>query len=1179
MSHLTKSPKRVIGLYGCPGIQAPLAALFASHAGELENQVTFQLLDSDQALTCFRKEPHQYAVYRPDGILKTSWFAKHQERVCSCILVLFDWSVYIDRLGLETALAMKLDKVRNLTKARSPRLLLVLLSLPSVLQVVADRGGKLELVGDGVGLDICPMPFAEQVGLMRKRLDLDSRYIIILQGCSQLDLVEVATRTMRIAGDCSTAYILDAARHLKQHKGEVNKAAQPYLCARHRFKEGWYHEMLRDASQALKHYRQAYEHVQAITTAMYPPEEVRAVGEFIHDRIVTILLWWERDIRGALESFSSHIRWFATVVFDASRFAAAAGQAPWVKVLQATDSLLLNASLASQYERMADSLSSLNGAVAWTTMMSPGHFYHLAAEMLRKHMKHHKRLEQMFQQVSGTYAAANLRPQFYDSGFIGKSPPVALKDDTGADVELERKDMIFTFLRIYNEQEGAGYEDLLLNFLNKCLESYHLLYAPRLMARICFEIAEALAARREWAKARRQIADKMLDTMKEQWFGLGGRMLLLSMLCSAKLDEREAWLRLALQAISSPVAKLELRLQWLAAVLAYVMGKEVPQSPALPLPPLTWDAGEEVILPDDHPFLTVKAQFSEAVAREHAPVLFRLFLATQCPDVVPVLRVNISFNDPTQNLSKTWEGSAIDLRPGEPLILEFPMTAEDPTLLRCTEVALELVPLEDASAGLRLRWCCTVDAVMERRLEDDGAKYNYRHDVGFQDFLHRPLIRFVELQPKLTLEVVHAAPALLGEDFSFSLRVNANEDAVQGGHVTLPHIPGLLFWRDGEPAPPAEAPNGAPTFPFGPIAAGAVLELPLHLRASRAGTFGLSLEVTYASELSPSLSVGHSLQLEAVHPFDVQVSFTDTLMWKKPKDAKGPAVSTPYRLPGRTAAFVERTNTYGGSSGPSSPLQPLSPLTDAGSNTHLPSSIRISPLGTEPGSDAYGSPTSHTFRKDQPVEVLVRLIATTPFPIVIRRVQLVPNVHDQVSILQESSIPEDEGEELSPAEELEQAFCLLCSAASSLVTCGHLTVSAHRAGSPAPLHFTFPLPQISVAAAPLVVGVECNTVAAMGEVLRFKLLVLNTTHHMQAVTVRVSDSRSFFWAGRASFMADIRPGQEAEFPYNLIPIQTGTVFLPPIDLQDQLAGVPLLLPAEKLSVFVYPKNHPSTPMA
>lgn len=51
--------------------------------------------------------------------------------------------------------------------------------------------------------------------------------------------------------------------------------------------------------------------------------------------------------------------------------------------------------------------------------------------------------------------------------------------------------------------------------------------------------------------------------------------------------------------------------------------------------------------------------------------------------------------------------------------------------------------------------------------------------------------------------------------------------------------------------------------------------------------------------------------------------------------------------------------------------------------------------------------------------------------------------------------------------------------ASSLLGCGHLAVAAHRVGSDAPLTLTLPLPQLSVAAVPLVAAVECNTVAAL----------------------------------------------------------------------------------------------------
>ena len=97
MLYSHKTPKKVLGLYGSPTIQAAIAVLLNNNSCEPENQYTMQLVETEYMPSLPRKEPHQYQNYKPDGILKWSWFGKHQERIFSCIIILFDWSPFNDR--------------------------------------------------------------------------------------------------------------------------------------------------------------------------------------------------------------------------------------------------------------------------------------------------------------------------------------------------------------------------------------------------------------------------------------------------------------------------------------------------------------------------------------------------------------------------------------------------------------------------------------------------------------------------------------------------------------------------------------------------------------------------------------------------------------------------------------------------------------------------------------------------------------------------------------------------------------------------------------------------------------------------------------------------------------------------------------------------------------------------
>ena len=169
-------------------------------------------------------------------------------------------------------------------------------------------------------------------------------------------------------------------------------------------------------------------------------------------------------------------------------------------------------------------------------------------------------------------------------------------------------------------------------------------------------------------------------------------------------------------------------------------------------------------------------------------------------------------------------------------------------------------------------------------------------------------------------------------------------------------------------------------------------------------------------------------------------------------------------------------------------------------------------------------------------------------------------------------------EVLEEGEELDQTFAICGSMVGAQVTVGVLTARVSRAGSDEVLEFSFPVPPIPIVECPLRLSVHCNTVAYFGEALHFRVRLRNTTRRMQSVSVQASDSRSFFTAGRTACELDILPGQRVEVPYTLIPIQTGAVQLPPLEILSAASAAPILSAASRLSVFVYPKN-PSAPCA
>ena len=89
--------------------------------------------------------------------------------------------VSIHRNNFESAFTLAVEHVRSATKSRNPKILVVLVSQKSVSKLMAERNGRLEFGFHSAGLEACPPQFVEAAVVLRRRLELDSKQILLLQ--------------------------------------------------------------------------------------------------------------------------------------------------------------------------------------------------------------------------------------------------------------------------------------------------------------------------------------------------------------------------------------------------------------------------------------------------------------------------------------------------------------------------------------------------------------------------------------------------------------------------------------------------------------------------------------------------------------------------------------------------------------------------------------------------------------------------------------------------------------------------------------------------------------------------------------------------------------------------------------------------------------------------------------
>ena len=97
------------------------------------------------------------------------------------------------------------------------------------------------------------------------------------------------------------------------------------------------------------------------------------------------------------------------------------------------------------------------------------------------------------------------------------------------------------------------------------------------------------------------------------------------------------------------------------------------------------------------------------------------------------------------------------------------------------------------------------------------------------------------------------------------------------------------------------------------------------------------------------------------------------------------------------------------------------------------------------------------------------------------------------------------------------------------------------------------------------------TEAQLGELISMELVVTNHTKEMRALRLNFSENESFLFSGHKLFHFRLPPTFEHKLSFNLVPIQTGAVYLPMPRLHCVTTGTEVVDPAAKHRVFVRPR--------
>jgi hypothetical protein len=187
----------------------------------------------------------------PRGILRTNWLYKHTHSLPSVVVLVFaadggaSGSSTISEPSwqrVESHIAEEVDRVRKIVTGTRD-----LVGRQSKIVVVIVHRSE-------------PVFFDEKLKQLQKKVDLDSKQILLLpRGPAEL-FTSTCRRVEAVITDQAFHYLKDVARRIKRvyHKGHVSKSSQLALYIRHNFKLGFYAEVRHDFAAAFKYFSLAF---------------------------------------------------------------------------------------------------------------------------------------------------------------------------------------------------------------------------------------------------------------------------------------------------------------------------------------------------------------------------------------------------------------------------------------------------------------------------------------------------------------------------------------------------------------------------------------------------------------------------------------------------------------------------------------------------------------------------------------------------------------------------------------------------------------------------------------------------------------------------------------------------------------------------------------------------------
>uniref|UniRef100_A0A6U0JL80 Trafficking protein particle complex subunit 11 domain-containing protein n=1 Tax=Percolomonas cosmopolitus TaxID=63605 RepID=A0A6U0JL80_9EUKA len=998
------------------------------------------------------------------------------------------------------------------------------------------------------------------------RNEAEPRYIFMLNplatGSDRLNSLSIS----RSVYDAAVLFYKDAIEKLKKFKKQISLSTQAYIHVRHRFKMGFYEEIIANRSKSFKYYSEAYHSLMNVT--QYSEREIKILADYINLKLCQLKVR-EKKVDAAVKQFLRHIAWFNSK------------RSEGIKKIYEHYFLLYR-----QYRMFGDLLESPSSGYDLRKQKdifgvnrnrNPAFYFQAAAEAAKERRYHVERLcsqyeplvkelykvsgkaedklkistdttdEDVEQEVSGVEIKKNSSTLPYDlqldeeiystEGFVGQEVTYL-----SAEEQRMLEESGIPNLRQIARELIFDHFDTIHRIWSR-VYSISLRYGDRNVNRLVFSIVYNMATEfernQEWTRAFNFFKRVATFYKDEMWYGLLTDTVQHALTCARYESTPHDWIPLMLHLLSTELsASPEQQRSLWQEFTDYFSDDESKSNLPRFTSPLVVDYTSKDVL------LDVKAHFNRRHVELHSKTTLSIAISSTSAYPLQASKLQVLFSDEKYNLvlqhgEKLSNGHEVDLmlEPGKNRnILKVPLVFKEKQDIVIFSVVLHFGHNPHV---LCLRWNYQKDHTrFMRQIKHEGPNDGDVENAA--DFVHRPVIRVIAPHPKLSLGFQHVPPAMQNEHYCLRVLVHANGDNITKGVLELSELKDVLVYNDKlEEVKEVE---------FGEIGENETRELIVYVRFVHVQTSILKFVVHYETGIYSNYATEAEFALSSVQPFNLKHkmhptrpsssgTFSLTVADKDPQDLPTQSSSDPKKF-----ATAYRTGD---------PIVVDTVFSCATSYPVIIKRVQFMPTAqidsthfqcVSPSVMSFGAHSVHAGDQDYSSEPLV-LAQKDEFAV--------------THILQADTLPTSEGVQEVCAGMLE----ILCQRHSGLK-------NASSTIAPREVNYAVFMPNIPLFNPAVSVDVDIPPEAVVNEVFNVKISLHNNSSSIQVVDLQLEDSPHYIFSGISQMQRELPPFETMDLNYTLSANITGFVTLPRFSMFSGRGHVSFFNSREEWRIFI-----------